>query len=131
MLKEIGGPMNDLLSLFLDEPGRLSRQAGEFIFREGEEAREMYVILEGEVEVLVGNLRVDVAGPGSIVGEMALIEVLPRAATARALTACALLPVDGERFQTLIQKTPPFALHVMRVMAERLRRMNRMVVDGL
>jgi len=123
--------MSDVLSLFREEPGRLSRQAGEFIFREGEAAREMFVILDGEVEVLVGNLRVDVAGPGSIVGEMALIEELPRAATARALTACALVPVNAEAFQSLVQKTPPFALHVMRVMAERLRRMNRMVVDGL
>lgn len=123
--------MCDVLSLFLDEPGRLVRQAGDFIFREGEAAREMFVILDGEVEVLVGNLRVEVAGPGSMVGEMALIEARPRTATARALTACTLVPVDSGRFQSLIQKNPSFATHVMRLMAERLRKMNRMVVDGV
>lgn len=123
--------MSEDPNLFTDVPGRLVRRAGDFIFREGEEAREMFVILDGEVEVLVGNLRVEVAGPGSMVGEMALVEALPRAATARALTDCTLVSVDSERFQSLIQKSPSFATSVMRTMAERLRRMNRMVVDGV
>ena len=41
-----------------------------------------------------------------------------------ARTECHLLPIDVEKFNTLIQKTPEFARHVMKVMAERIRNMN-------
>jgi CRP/FNR family transcriptional regulator, cyclic AMP receptor protein len=123
--------MNDVLELFRDDPDRLFPVAGDFIFREGDEARDMVVVLEGEIEVLVGNLRVEVAGPGSVLGEMALIEPFPRAATARAVTNAKLARVNRDRFEVLIQKSPPFATHVMRIMAERLRRMNRLLVDGV
>lgn len=121
----------EVLDLFRESPGRLERGPGEFIFREGEDARDMYVLLEGEAEILVGNVLVEVAKAGSVLGEMALIERRPRAATARARTACALVAVDGEGFDALVRRDPLFAKHVMRVMAERLRRMNRMAVDGV
>ncbi|HEU5100134.1 MAG TPA: Crp/Fnr family transcriptional regulator [Roseiflexaceae bacterium] len=62
------------------------------------------------------------AGPGGIVGEMALIDDRPRSATAVAATDCRLVPIDERRFTFLVQQTPMFALAVMRVMAERLRR---------
>ena len=123
--------MPDMLELFRGEPGRVRRPGGEFVFREGEEAREMFVVLEGEVEILVGNVLVEVAGPGAVIGEMALVERVPRAATARARTECSLLAVDAARFESLVSQVPPFALLVMRSMAERLRRMNRLAVDGV
>jgi CRP/FNR family cyclic AMP-dependent transcriptional regulator len=52
---------------------------------------------------------------------MALIDARPRTATARAQEACTLVPIDERRFTFLIQQTPQFGLHVMRVLAERLR----------
>ena len=59
-----------------------------------------------------------------MLGEMALIDHAPRAATATAIGDCRLVPISEKRFMFMIQQTPYFALQIMKVMAERLRRMN-------
>lgn len=84
----------------------------------------MYVVLDGEVEVRIGGKSIEVIGPGDIVGEMALIDGKPRSATVVAKSDCRLAPVDEKRFYSMVQQTPAFSLHVMRVVVERLRRMN-------
>jgi CRP-like cAMP-binding protein len=84
----------------------------------------MYVILEGEVELRIGGRVVETLGPGEPFGEMALIDHAPRIATATAKSDCRLVAVPEKRFLFLVQQTPYFALHVMRVMAERLRKMD-------
>ena len=61
---------------------------------------------------------------GGILGELAQIDDKPRSARAVAHTDCVLAPVTRQHFLTLVQHTPLFALQVMRVMAERLRRAN-------
>jgi len=55
---------------------------------------------------------------------MALIDAGPRSATAIAKTQCVLVPIDEKRFADLVGRRPEFALHVMRVLANRLRRMD-------
>jgi CRP-like cAMP-binding protein len=55
---------------------------------------------------------------------MALIDHAARSATAIAKTDCEVVPVDERRFLFLVQEHPLFAQHVMRVMANRLRRMS-------
>jgi CRP-like cAMP-binding protein len=114
----------DLRNLFKSSDNALEFQAGATIFAEGYAADVMYVVLEGEVEVRVGNKLVEAVGPGDIIGEMALIDMKPRSATAVTKTQCRVAPVDEKRFQFMVQQTPYFSLHVMRVMADRLRRMN-------
>jgi CRP-like cAMP-binding protein len=95
---------------------------GKTVFREGEPGEFMYVVVEGEVEIAAAGRVLEVAGPGSIIGELALIDHAPRSATAIARTAARLVPVDAKRFQFMVQQTPFFALQVMSIMAERLRR---------
>ena len=114
----------DLRSLFARIDNAQEFQANSTIFVEGTPGNVMYVVLEGEVELLVRSQVLEVAGPGDIVGEMALIDAKPRSATARAKSDCRLAPVDERRFLFLVHETPFFALHVMRVLADRLRRMN-------
>jgi CRP-like cAMP-binding protein len=109
------------LNLFRDK-GTTSIPAGQFVFKTGESGRTMYIIIEGEVEILVGSVEVETAGPGSIVGEMALIDDEPRSASALAKTGCRLVPVDRRQFEYMVQETPHFALAVMKVVADRLRR---------
>ena len=104
--------------------------AGQAIFREGDPGTFMYVISEGEVDILVSSQLVETAGPGSIVGEMSLIDHGARSATALAKTDCKLVPIDQRRFQFLVQETPFFALQVMQMMAERLRRTNTLAVQA-
>jgi CRP-like cAMP-binding protein len=55
---------------------------------------------------------------------MALVDRSPRSATVLTRTACRLVAIDCEHFDLLVRETPAFARHVMRIMAQRLRRMN-------
>jgi len=57
-----------------------------------------------------------------VIGELAPIDHGPRSATAVAVTPYTLAPIDEKQFQFMVQQTPFFALQVMRVLAERLRR---------
>ena len=114
----------NLGGLFVDASNVQEFQASSTIFVEGAPGNVMYVVLEGEVELLVHSQVLEVAGPGDIVGEMALIDAKPRSATARAKSDCRLAPVDERRFLFLVHEHPFFALHVMRVLTDRLRRMD-------
>ena len=95
---------------------------GETIFERGDPADRMYVVAEGEVEISIGDQVVEVLGPETIFGEMALITHEARTGTARARTDCRVVEIPERRFLLLTAQTPNFALDVMRVIAERLRR---------
>ncbi len=97
------------------------------IFREGDSGNAMYIIADGEVNISVGDKVLEVLKVGDIFGEMALIEDRPRSATATARSACSLTLVTREHFLQLVQRTPAFALQVMRVLTARLRRTTRQV----
>jgi CRP/FNR family cyclic AMP-dependent transcriptional regulator len=105
----------------------LDLSAGETVFEQGDTGTAMYVVAEGEVEILSGPIVLETARPGSVIGEMALIDHAPRSATAVAKTDCKLVAVDERRFEFLVQQTPYFALEVMQLMAERLRTANRRI----
>ena len=96
-------------------------KAGSVIFREGGEARDLFVIKSGQVRIQIGNRTVTELGPDSIFGEMALIDNEPRSATAVAITDVELVPVSEQQFLFMVGQTPYFALKVMRVLAHRLR----------
>jgi CRP-like cAMP-binding protein len=110
--------------LFRQDAGALGIGPGDFLFREGEGGDKMYVLLEGTAEIMVGDLVVEAAGPGALLGEMALIDNSPRTASVVAKTPCRLAQVDRRRFHFLVQQTPHFATHVMKTLADRLRHMN-------
>lgn len=110
------------LHLFRDLPEVRSYSAGEYIFRAGEPGYSMYMVIEGEVDLLVGSAVVETATPGAFLGEMALIIPARRSASARAKTDCRVFPIDETRFQSLVRDTPSFALDVMKVLAVRLHR---------
>jgi CRP/FNR family cyclic AMP-dependent transcriptional regulator len=57
----------------------------------------MYVLLEGEMEILLGDFVLESAGPGALIGEMALIDDGPQTATAVAKTSCRLAQIDRRR----------------------------------
>jgi CRP/FNR family cyclic AMP-dependent transcriptional regulator len=84
----------------------------------------MYVLLEGSADVRVGETLVEGATPGALLGEMALVDSSPRTATVVATEPCRLAKIDQRRFHFLVQQTPYFATHVMKVLTERLRHMN-------
>lgn len=97
---------------------------GQAIFRAGDVGDCMYVLRDGAVDISVAGTVVDSVPPGGVFGELALIDTGPRSATAVATAESQLVRVDAKRFEFLVQQHPFFALEVMRVMAQRLRRMN-------
>ena len=112
------------LHLFRNAPEVLPVAAGEYIFRKGEAAKLMYLIIEGEVDLMLGDTVVETATEGSFIGEMALIDDEPRSASARARSDSRVFPIDEARFQSLVRDTPFFALQLMKTLARRLRNMD-------
>ncbi len=112
------------INFFRNSPDLRSVAEGEVLFSEGESGDLMFAVVEGRLDLSVGGRVVDQVGPGQIVGEMALIDQSPRSATATASVASSVVPVDRKRFVFLVQEHPTFALLVMELMAERLRRAN-------
>ena len=112
----------NVLEIFRDSPKARSVAAGDVLFRRGETASEMYVVLEGKVDVTIDGRLVETLEPGSILGEMGIVDQGPRSADAIAATDARIEVIDKAWFCTLIKRAPEFGLHVMSVMAERLRR---------
>lgn len=112
----------NLAELFRHETDVKALPAGQTLFKEGEQGDWMYVLMSGSVEIIVHNRVMEIAEVGALLGEMAMIDDSTRSASVIAKSDCTLLPIDRKRFNFLIQQTPNFALHVMRVIAGRLRR---------
>ena len=111
--------------LFADAVDAIDLSPGAVLFHESDTGNEMFVLVQGLMDIVVGGKTVETAMRGALIGEMALIEQAPRAATVIAKTACRLARVDQQRFLSLIQENPEFAAHVMKVLVDRLREMNR------
>ena len=111
-----------------------SFSAGEQIFKEGDTGDGIYVIKEGAVEISVAmsqNVRRVFAklGPGEIFGEMAVLELKPRSATAiaTAKTDVYFIPRDG--LLLLLGDSPTLSLELLREISQRLREFNRRYIE--
>jgi len=120
--------MLDLLQLFRHAEEVINITAGQTIFSEGDAGDVMYVLLAGEIKITLNNKIIETLTAGEILGEMALVDHNPRSANAVAKTDCVLMPINERRFLFLVQETPYFALHVMSVIAKRLRQRTLEVV---
>ncbi|MEZ4659526.1 MAG: cyclic nucleotide-binding domain-containing protein [Caldilineaceae bacterium] len=120
----------ELLNLFRNSKDVETFSAGETIFSAGDAGELMYVVVEGVVEVSLNGAPIETINPGGILGELSLVDRSPRSATAMAKTDCVVAPVSERRFLFLVQETPFFALHVMSVMAQRLRQRTQEVASA-
>ena len=82
----------------------------------------MYVVLDGQIEIRMGDRVVDIVNPGQFFGEMALIDDRPRSASAIARSKGSLLRIDSKQFLRLVHENPDFALKLLRVVVARVRR---------
>jgi hypothetical protein len=114
----------------MDRPSPLGKtyRDGEVIVREGEMGDCMYVIQEGQVEVLLEKggkqARLAVMGEGDFFGEMALIEREVRSATVRALGGVRVLSVDKATFLRRIHEDPSLAYRILQKMSHRIRELH-------
>lgn len=112
------------------EPGELERVAelaesvealpGAVIIDQGRVGQECFVVLEGEATVHVGDDLVATIGPGTMIGEMALIDHRPRSASVIAATPMRLVAFDTAHFKTLLTEMPKAHERVITTLAARL-----------
>ena len=108
---------------------------GETIFREGDEANAMYVVLAGEMEVTkksrgAVDARVAVLGPGDWFGEMSIVDIQPRSATVRALAPGRLIRISAADLDALYRHdVRSYAIIVLNLARELSRRLR--VADGI
>ena len=116
--------------LFRHSPEFVEFEKGETILKEGDIGKEMYILIEGSAKIELGGQWFADIAQGDFVGELAVIDGSPRLATVTALTDCKFAVVNRERFQFLVTETPKFALEVMRVLAQRLRKADQLRVQS-
>jgi len=81
----------------------------------------IYLLVEGEVGMFVGEEHIAAIRPGDVFGEMASMGQMPRSASAVAMNDCRVIGLDDSQFQAALGRNPGFALMLMSVMASRLR----------
>ena len=106
-------------------------EAGQYLFRQGEEGDRMYTIQDGEVEVIVHKdgreVRVATRGPGDFVGEAVIFERGKHAADARALTRVRVLGVDRRNFLRRANEDPTLVFRVVQQLSRRVRELGEEV----
>ncbi len=103
----------------ITEEVRLER--GAVLCEQGRVASECWVVVEGEADVEIGEGKlVGVIGPGEAVGEMALLDHLPRSATVVARTPMVVLRIGKDRFQELLGGSP-LARGLLEMLSRRIR----------
>jgi CRP/FNR family transcriptional regulator/CRP/FNR family cyclic AMP-dependent transcriptional regulator len=111
-----------------------SFRAGEILFHEGDAGHTLYLLQSGHVKILRvapdgKETILHLAAPGEWLGELALLDGLPRSATAEALEAVETVAVSREGFLAMLDRCPHLAVTVARRLAETVRRLNEQVQD--
>ena len=112
------------INLFRNATDTLALEPGAAVFEQGDPGDVMYAVVEGSVDIVLDDRVLETVDSGGIVGEMALIDDGPRSASAIASTPVRLARIGEREFMFLVQEHPTFALQVMRILAERIRRAN-------
>ena len=111
----------DFLEIFNNAEDLVSVAQGEPIIKEGEAGDCLYVLIEGEAHITLNGRSLGNIHVGEIIGEMALINSEKRSATVLAATDCKLALINQAAFSSLLQHVPDFSMHLLQVMADRLK----------
>ncbi len=101
---------------------------GEVIAKEGEMSVAFYLVSDGEVEVRKGKKTIANLGRGQFFGEMTLLDKYPRSADVIAKTDTTCLVLPSLQFESLMLTQPKVALEIMRVLARRLREVEKNII---
>lgn len=108
-----------------------SYSAGDLVFSQGDLGTDMYIITEGEVDIIkhIGgeSHHLSHLEKGDFFGEMALLENAPRTADALAKTDVKVVVINGSRFDEMLRKNPEIAVRIIRKYSKRLREANTLL----
>jgi len=107
-------------------------EPGEVIVRQGGPADAVYIIVEGEAEVLLTDtaghsVRLAMLGPHSLFGEIAVLARSRRTATVQAKDPVVTFKISADVFLDLVRQSPDIGMQVMTVLAQRLERTNALL----
>ena len=119
------------LEMFQDWTSISEISAGEIIFRENEPADQFFVILSGSVQLTLHGEALTTEGEGGVIGEMTMIESAGNSTTAEALTDVRLASLDRQQLHRIIEDDSEFSLHVMEVLANRLRSVDQYIATHI
>ena len=119
----------DIVQIKTEKSGGIGREhfePAEVIFRQGDRGDRLYIIVDGEVEVVKeelgkGEVTLRRLGPGDCFGEIALVSDSPRTATVRSRTSVNVITVDREAFHALFAHLPPLRALFQQLIEQRLQ----------
>lgn len=110
------------VAAMLGEPE--SVPAGHLLTEQGRLATDAFLVIDGTADVFVGDRAVAEIGPGETIGEMAIVDHLPRSAYVVARTAMELYRVPAETFLEMLDDIPTVARGLLQLLSGRLRRLD-------
>jgi CRP-like cAMP-binding protein len=112
---------------------KLTFKAGDRIFSQGDRSDGAYLVLAGSVEIAADqegqSFTLAEIGPGSMFGEMGLLDDAPRSATAVAVTDTSCAVYDPDELKRLLRNDPEQLIRFIRMLIQRLRDMDRSYLD--
>lgn len=130
-----GALSDDVLSQFARTLTVRVIEPGVTLFREGDDGREMFVVLQGELEVLKRShrgtdARVALLGPGDWVGDMSIVDIQPRSASVRSLAPTRLLRISAADLDAIYRSDlKAYSIVILNIARELSRRLR--VTDGI
>ncbi len=113
---------------------RVTYEPGQELCRQGDIGDAAYLVISGEAEILVdtpaGPLKIAEVSKNALVGEIAIINEVPRTATVKAGTRVEALRITKDHFLRLVAEFPQIAIEIMRVLATRLSCTNEELTDA-
>lgn len=113
-------PQSDDIATFI-----VAGKADDYVFREGDDTTDIYIIREGEIEIVrswaAESKQLALLEVGDFFGEMSLLEEQPRQVSAHALTDYKLLRIDHSTFDQMVQEKPEIAVRMLRKLSRRLQ----------
>ena len=114
---------------------RRSYDKGEIIFAQGDEGNSLYGVASGRVRISASGsggqeVFLNIMEPGDTFGEIAVMDGLPRTAAATALDQATLIVIKRRDFLQLIEREPKLALHLLKLLCERLRWTSELVEES-
>jgi CRP-like cAMP-binding protein len=114
---------------------RLTFNAGDSLFYQGDNGDALYIIVEGDADILIdspgGPITVATMGKNDFVGDIAVLCDVPRTATVTATSQLTTMKISKELFFQLVCQFPQIAIEIMRELAQRLDVTTRRLQDAV
>lgn len=115
------------LQLIAKSADEITLASGTVLVDQGQTGREAFLVLDGKVGIKRNGRKVATLGPGSIVGELALLDHGPRTATAVCETDCTVLVVDRRNFLSIVESSHTLTSRLLEYLASRIRELDKTV----